>query len=134
MSRVVLDTNVLVSGLLFDGPPGALLHLALVGDLDLVLSSALLSELERVLHRKFPHADAMAWETLAILKDTADLVTPTSRLIVIADDVDDNRVLECALDGRADTMVSGDRHLLALKTFRHIRILSPREYLASLHR
>jgi putative PIN family toxin of toxin-antitoxin system len=129
MVRVVLDTNVLISALLFGGPPGILLKLILEYQLGLLVSTDLLIELERVLHTKFPHAQQAVWETVSTLKEMSTITIPMERIEAIHQDPSDNHVLECAVSGQADAMISGDRHLLALKTFRGIPILSPHAFL-----
>lgn len=127
--RLVLDTNVVISGLLFGGPPGVVLDLVLEGAVELATSSSLVTELERVLQSKFPHAQQAIWDTVAILKEVAISTIPQEPVDVIAEDPSDNRVLECALSAHANAIVSGDHHLLSLKRFRGIQILSPRECL-----
>lgn len=124
--RIVLDTNITVSALLFGGLPRRLLQSALEGELTLATSSSLLAELEQVLRLKFPHAPQAIWDTVALLNDLAIHVVPAEAVSVIREDPADNRVLECAVTAHADAIVSGDRHLLVLKTFRGIPILSPR--------
>ncbi len=131
MPRVVLDTNVVISGLLFGGPPGAILDLIVEGLLDLAVSAELSAELERVLRNKFPGAQHAVWETVMFLKEIGISTVPTEQVQVVVDDPSDNRVLECALSAHADVIVSGDHHLLTLKTFRGIPILSPQTFLAS---
>lgn len=63
------------------------------------------------------------WKAMALVTE------PSERLSIIAEDPSDNRVLECALSAHADAIVSGDRHLLVLKVFRGIPILSPQVFL-----
>lgn len=132
--RLVLDTNVVISGLLFGGPPGQILELALTGEVEVATSSSLIEELEGVLQRKFPHAQQAIWDTVAILKEIAISTIPQEQVAVIPEDPTDNRVLECALSASAQTIVSGDQHLLALQTFRGIPIRSPQAFLAQWHR
>ena len=127
---IVLDTNVLVSGLLFTGPPHQLLSLVLSGTAELIASPILLNELERVLRLKFPQHLQAIHDTLQSVTERATLVFPTEQLTVISEDPSGNRILECALAGRADVIISGDRHLLVLKTFRGIPIHSPHDFLA----
>lgn len=129
--RLVLDTNVLISGLLFGGPPRALLELALERLIELLTSSPLERELARVLRAKFPERlDAVILETEGALFDLAVHIEPTETLSVIHEDPSDNRVLECAVSGQAEAIISGDRHLLALGSFRGIPILTPQAALA----
>ncbi len=129
-ARVVLDTNVIVSGLGWHGPSHDIVQSCLDFQHDLVLSSALLMEIERVLHYpKFHFSDSEILGYLALLREAADIVTPDFQVAIVQDDPDDNRVLECALAGGAQVIVSGDRHLLDLAEFEKIPILQPRAFL-----
>jgi putative PIN family toxin of toxin-antitoxin system len=114
---------------MFGGLPGVLLDLGLMQAFRLVISPALLDELEDKLRVKF---GVLAQDVAAIrvkLESAGDLIDPAIVLDVVTDDPDDNRVLECAVAGRADYIVSGDRHLLKLKEHAGIPILSAREFL-----
>ena len=130
--RVVLDTNVYISALMFGGAPGILLDLALAGGLQLIVSPALLDELRDKLIGKFGLDPLDVQVILAKLTGVAALVSPTESLRVVADDPDDDRVLECAIAGNADAIISGDRHLLALGAFQEIPILKVRDCLTLL--
>lgn len=129
MPRVVLDTNVIVSGLLFGGIPQAIVQAALSESFDLAISPSLLDELERVLKTKFPHRWEAIQDTLEALREIASSVTPSEEVTRISEDPADNRVLECAISAHADAIISGDKHLLVLKRFRGIPILSPTAFL-----
>jgi putative PIN family toxin of toxin-antitoxin system len=129
MTRVVADTNIYISALMFGGLPGVLLDLGLMQAFRLVISPALLDELEDKLRVKF---GVLAQDAAAIrvkLQSAGDLIDPAIVLNVVTDDPDDNRVLECAVAGQADYIVSGDRHLLKLKEHAGIPILTTREFL-----
>ncbi|HEY7216616.1 MAG TPA: putative toxin-antitoxin system toxin component, PIN family [Thermoanaerobaculia bacterium] len=129
-TRVVLDTNVIVSGLGWRGPSHDIVQSCLELQHDLVLSSALLVEIERVLrYPKFHFSESEILEYLTILREVADIVKPDFQVAIVQDDPDDNRVLECALAGGAEVIVSGDRHLLDLAEFEKIPILQPRVFL-----
>lgn len=129
-TRIVLDTNVIISGLLFGGLPGILIKYVMDGSIELAITPTLEAELERVLQTKFPHTQTAIHDTLEVLREIAIRVVPTEKITLISEDPDDNAVLECAVSARADVIVSGDNHLLLLKKFRHIWILSPRKFLA----
>jgi putative PIN family toxin of toxin-antitoxin system len=133
MMRVVADTNIFISALMFGGLPGEFLDLALAGIFDLVSSTTLLDELEEKLRNKFSLSieDAAAIRTR--LEGTADLVEADETLDFIKDDPDDNRVLECAMAGGANVIVSGDRHLLRLGAYSGISVLTVRQFIAGLH-
>lgn len=130
--RVVLDTNVYISALVFGGLPGALLDLAFLRSFEAIISPALLDELDEKLRMKFEVSAEDAVLIRARILDIAHLVRPEERLRVIAEDPDDDRVLECAISGKANCIVSGDRHLLALVNYRGIPIMRVREFLDSI--
>jgi len=126
--RVVLDTNVYLSAILFGGTPERVLDGARAGACDLLLSQAILDEVVGVLRRKFAFTGRQLADVERELRLRTAWVVTSSRLRVVPDDADDDRVLECALDGGADVVVSGDRHLLGLGQFRGVPILSPAEF------
>jgi uncharacterized protein len=133
MIRVVADTNVLISALMFGGLPGEFLNLAFAGDFVLVTSPALLDELDEKLRIKFEISAADADLFRRRLEATAEVVSTVPTLSVIKDDPDDDRVLECSVAGRADVIVSGDRHLKRLGTYDGSLILTVRQFLDKLH-
>jgi putative PIN family toxin of toxin-antitoxin system len=131
MTRVVLDTNVYISALMFGGLPGSLLDLAFLRAFTLIISPALLDELDEKLRAKFEMSPEDAAFLRAKLQNVAQVVEPPETLSVIAEDPDDNRVLECAVKGEAAVIVSGDRHLLKLANYQGIAIVSVRQFLES---
>lgn len=133
MIRVVVDTNVYISALMFGGLPGELLDLAFAGGFLLVSSPALLDELDEKLRFKFGLPTADADFIRSRLEEVAEIVSTTPSLSVIKDDPDDDRVLECAMAGRADMIVSGDRHLLKLGIFEGTPIITVRESMDRIH-
>jgi putative PIN family toxin of toxin-antitoxin system len=126
--RVVLNTNVFLSAFTFGGKPEALFEMARAGSIQLVVSTPILAELASILSSKFAWADEDIREALMVVGRHADLVKPGMRLRVLDDDAD-NRVLECAVEGHAEWIVSGDRHLLNLREFRGIRIVRVSDFL-----
>ena len=129
MVRVVADINVFISALMFGGLPGTFLDLALLQSFLLVTSPALLDELDEKLRLKFGLSPNDADLVRAQLQSSAVVVKPTVILAVIKDDPDDNRVLECAAAGEANYIVSGDRHLLQLRSYEGIPILTVRQFM-----
>ncbi len=130
MIRVVLDTNVWVSAFLFGGKPAEVVQWALKGKISVALSPALKEELESVLAVKF-HFPQQILETMIVELNTLALFFyPTEKLFIIREDPADNRVLECAIAAKAQAIVSGDKHLLNLRKFREIFILSPADFLS----
>lgn len=123
--RVLLDTNVLISGILFRGLPRSLLERAIRGELDLVTSPVLLDELERVLTDALGVPPELARLARSELEALAEVVVPND-VPSVSRDPDDDQVLAAALEARA--IVTGDRDLLVLQTYRGIPILSPAEF------
>jgi putative PIN family toxin of toxin-antitoxin system len=115
---VVLDTNVLVSALGFGGPPLDALLRTFDDDVRLLASEETLDELERVMtYDRLPFTDADRTQYSAILRREADVVRP-DEVVEVVRDSDDDKFLEVALAGDADYVVSGDRDLLALGSYR----------------
>jgi len=127
--RVVFDTNILVSALVFPGGRGdAALRRIIAGTDQLMMSRAILDELLEVLSRKFARDAEELAHVAVFFSELALVVTPKRRLRVVQDEPD-NRILECAIAGRADAIVTGDKALLALKNFRDIPVVTLRSYL-----
>ena len=112
---VVVDTNVLVSGLLFGGPPGAVIEAAVEGTYTLALSSTILAELEGVLLRaKFGLREEVVRTLVRDIESVGVVCYPGKSHQVVEDDPADNAIVDCAVEAKADYVVSGDRHLLRL--------------------
>lgn len=132
--RVVLDTNVVVSALLWGGTPYRLIQAASAGEIELFASAVLLDELRHTLAR--PHLAARLAQQPSSVAQAIDFygqlvghvapraIAPTSR------DPDDDHVLACALAAQAQLIVSGDNDLLDLGTYRTIAIVTPAQALA----
>jgi hypothetical protein len=132
--RAVLDTNVVVSALLWGGTPERLIETAGEGALELFTSEPLLAELAGILTRsKFAallrRRTLSAADILARYRELAETVEVAPVSEAALRDPDDAVVLACAVCARADTIVSGDGDLLALGSYRGIRVLSPLEAL-----
>ena len=127
MIKVVLDTNVLVSALIKRGKPRALIFEVVKGNAQLILSKGILEELAEVTAndkiRKYAKEEDVE-KFLQIIKDAADMVSIKSRFTVVKNDPTDDLFLRTAYDGQADYIISGDKHLLSLKEFRGIKILT----------
>jgi len=135
MPRVVLDTNVLISALIRDGKPRKLLLKAYEDRYSLILSSKMLEEFFEVSRRKYlrqflSEKDVVRFSRM--LANVAQFVQMKSKFKVVLEDPDDDFVLRTAYDGKAEYVVTGDKHLLGLKQFRGIRIVSVNEMLALL--
>jgi uncharacterized protein len=138
MIRAVLDANVLISAVLSaKGSPAAILAYWQKGGLEVVVSEAILREVERVIHYpriqgRYPLSEEKIERFLGLLRRYAILVKPREQIDAIEDDPSDNRYLEAALAGEASYIVSGDHHLLDLKRYRDIQILAPNEFMTFL--
>ncbi len=129
MTRVVADTNILISAILFRGLPGSFLDSAIDDAFLLVTSPTLLDELEGKFLAKFKLSSAQADSHRHMLEELCDIVSTIPSLAVIHADPDDDRVLECAIASRADYIISGDRHLLNLSSYEGIPILTVRQFM-----
>ncbi|MGB4593393.1 MAG: putative toxin-antitoxin system toxin component, PIN family [Coriobacteriia bacterium] len=127
--RVVLDTNVYVSAYGFGGKPAAAVRGAILGDYTLIASPAILTELADKLYEVLGFDDEHVRGVIRQIARVAEVVRPTQALHVVSDEAD-NRVLECAMDGNADIIVSGDKHLLGLGAYEGVEIIRVAEFLA----
>lgn len=128
--KVVIDTNVFVAGLNFTGKPSEVLELFIEGEIQVYISLFILGEIEIILREKFEWSERKIQKVLDLIKRKAVLVEPKTKISVIKEKVDDNRILECTIEGKVDYIISGDkRHVLPLKEFEGIKILSPSDFL-----
>ena len=134
MIRAVLDANVFISGILnAQGVPGQVLDAWRAEQFQLLISPPILEELERVLH--YPKIAMRHGWSLALVQQflfrltTIAITTPGDLLLSVVDDPSDNRYLECAVEGHATHLVSGDRDLLRLGRFEGIAIVTPHTFL-----
>ena len=125
MLRVVLDTNVLVSAVISDGKPRELLRKGIANQFSIIVSDSILKELANVLHRpKFKTSEEEIHMVILALVQTSEVVDVRSRLKVVKEDRKDDIITNTAYDGSADVIVTGDKHLLKLKRFRTIKIIT----------
>ncbi len=134
--RVVLDTNVLISALLFSGITSKLVPLWQRGTFTVLLSREILEEYLQVLaYPKFQLSEGeikglIEKELLAFVQ----IIKPGMRVHVIKQDPSDNKFLECAVAGRAGSVISGDKVLLAIRHYRQVRIQTPSQFLKAFYR
>jgi putative PIN family toxin of toxin-antitoxin system len=129
--RVVFDTNIFVSAFVIQGglADKALLNI-IEGRDDLVLSKAILDELLSVLVAKFSRDEDEISRIALFLSEIAEWTNPTETIDILKDEPD-NRILECATSGKAAAIVTGDKEMLRLGSFRGVKILSLKAYLES---
>jgi putative PIN family toxin of toxin-antitoxin system len=127
---VVFDTNIYVSALLFGGIPEEIFELAREKSIELIVSPAILLELGKILQNKFNFKRREILYALQEIRRIAKVVFPKIKLNIIKNDPPDNHILECALAGQANFIVTGDKkHLRVLNQFRNIKILLPAEFI-----
>jgi len=129
--RVLIDTNVIISGTFWSGKPKRLLNTARRGEITYITSKTLLEELRETLtdpEKPFQLNEKETEKVVRNLRTFAILISPTSQVSVCRDE-DDNRVLECAMDGEASYIVTGDKDLLDLKSFEGIKIAKVSDFL-----
>ena len=128
--KVVLDTNIYISAILFGGNPGRIRKLSKEKKLEILISEAIIAEVAEVLRKKFNWKSWQISQIIDEIRETATLIIPNQTLSMTKKDEDDNRILECAVEGKVQYIVSGDKqHLLPLKEYQGVKILSPAEFL-----
>lgn len=128
--RIVLDTNVLISGVFFSGPPSKILDACFTGQHELAVSPEIIEEYSRVgtgFSGNDPHPDFARF--LGMIVGVALLVSPQAASEAICADSDDDKFFHCALASGATHIVSGDKHLLAVSGHGGITVIRPREFM-----
>lgn len=133
MLKVVLDTNVLISSIISDGKSRELLKKGIANQYRIITSDLILKELETVLCRpKFKTRQEEVNRIIHALNKTAHVVAVKTTIKAVKKDPQDDMIIETALDGEAQIIVTGDNHLLALERFQEIRIITIEEMLTYL--
>ena len=127
--RVVLDTNIFISAFVI---PGSLVEKAILNIIEeedsLLISAHIIDEVLSVLSSKFGRDREGLSHVAVALSELAELVKPARRIKLLKDEPD-NRILECAIYGEADLLVTGDKKILQLQEYKGVKIISLREYL-----
>ena len=126
---LVFDTNVLISGYLWNGAPRQAIQLIKSGDFDLLYCRGSIDEIVRVLSVKFKLNAIEIYRIVLDIKSMGKNIGISSREHPISEDPSDNLFINLAIDGNAKIIVSGDSHLLKLKEYRGIEIISVAEFL-----
>jgi putative PIN family toxin of toxin-antitoxin system len=127
--KVVFDTNIFISAFIIPGSQAENAVLRIIEGRDvLLLSKGILDELLTVLSTKFSRDKEEISRVAVILSEIAEWVVPSEKIKVLNDDPD-NRILECAVSGNADVIVTGDKQLLRLRGYEKTKIISLKEYL-----
>ena len=135
--RIVLDTNVIVSAVIWGGTPLRLVQAATAGDIELYTSPALLAELREVLGRehlasRLAQQRSLVEQAIGHYADLAISVSPLSTPRVVPGDADDDHVIAAALAAHANLVVSGDKHLLSMGSYKGIGIVTAVQALVAL--
>ncbi len=133
MIRAVIDTNVLISAFITYGKPRKVLDKVFTGKIRLLTSPAILLEFEEVLSReKFGLHKNQVQRIVSLMIHSSEVIEPKTKITLITEDPDDNKIIECAVDGRAKCIITGDKHLLKLGKYKDIRIMSPSSFLKNI--
>ncbi len=129
IKKVVVDTNILISSLIFPGRVVVEIFDEIIdGQIMLGISEDIIREFIRVCVYKFEYDPEKTVKIAEIIRRISKIITPSKKFNVITDEAD-NRILECAVAFDADYIISGDKHLLKLKKYKNIKILSPYEFI-----
>lgn len=129
--KAVLDTNVLISGVISTGVPHELLVMGFEGEYDIVVSVETLTEFRRTLLKypdRFQMIEAEVQREVETVRYFAEFVDPEGEIRAVDADPDDDKFLEAAVAGNVDYLVSGDSHLLDLESVQGIDIVEPRTF------
>lgn len=126
--RAVIDTNILISAIIFGGNPKKTIELIQENKIIAIISPVLLSELTEVLVKKFHFTPDKIYLVEELIKENFVLVQPNKTLNIVRDK-DDNRVIEAAMHGKCQYIVTGDKDLLDLKIYEKIEIVTTEVFL-----
>ena len=129
--RIVIDTNVLISAIFWTGKPKQLLNHVRRQKIIFVISNQLLNELREILIRQdkpFHLSGNEADQVVEAMRGFAEIVEPHSQITVCHDEMD-NRVIACAIDGKAEYIITGDLHLLGLRSYKSVKIMGVSDFL-----
>lgn len=130
--KIILDTNVFISGIFFSGPPSQILKAWQNSRLQVVLSQEILNEYQRVaesLAAKFPTIDILP--IIELMTIHGQLIDVEGFDVSVCDDPDDNKFMECAIASNSKIIISGNKHLLKVSGCQGITVLKPREFVDS---
>ena len=134
MIRITVDTNVLVSATFWYGASYRIIELVEQGKVELVLSEAIIQEFSAVLEyeeikTKVVNKGLLMLRTVEKLVSMSKIVVPAIKIAVVKEDPDDDKILECAVAGDVNYLISKDNHLLRIVKYGKIKIVSPEEFL-----
>jgi putative PIN family toxin of toxin-antitoxin system len=128
--KVIFDTNIIISAIIFGGNPGICFEMARAGEVQLFTSKALLLELAAKLNKKFKWTQNDIEEVIIGISKFAEIINPKEEIDLIKKDPSDNKILEVAREVKADFIISGDkRHILPLGVFEGTKILTATDFI-----
>lgn len=130
MIKVVIDSNIYISGILFSGNPRIILDLAIKGKIQVYISPDILSELKDVLSKKkFSFSPNIIQSIIGEIESITTLIVPLKKHNIVTRDIDDNIIVDCAIESNAEFIITGDNDLLSLKEFKNVKIIKPVDFL-----
>jgi len=132
--KVTVDTNVLISATFWYGDSNIIIKLIENKEIVLILSEEVIEEYANVLkyneiQNKIKDKNLEMLHSLQKIISISTIIEPKNKLKIIKEDPDDNKILECAIEGKVDYIITQDNHLLKLKEFKGIKIITPKEFL-----
>jgi len=134
MIRAVLDTNILISSIFWKGKPYKIIKKGLNQEYRIILSLPILKETKKKLRNKFDVPKSKVDLLINILMTYSEVIDVETNLKVVKDDPDDDKIIECAVDGEADYIITGDSHLTKIGEHDQIKILKPHQFLEILEK
>jgi len=129
MIKAVIDTNVFLSAIFWGGTPAQVIKLALSKKIIGVTSKQILQELEEKLLKKFGFPENQTAAYLTLIIENFSMVEPAHKVSIVKEDPDDNKIIEAAIEAKADCIVTGDKHLLKIAIYSGIEIVKPHNLL-----
>lgn len=126
----VLDSNVIISAFTHGGTPRTVLDLLWLGEMECAISPFILAEVGKSLREDFDWVDSAVERTIAALKRHCVLVHTRKEASISGLSLADNRILDCAVQGRIQYLITGDKGIQQVREFQGVKILSPTEFLA----
>jgi len=132
--KVTLDTNILISSTFWDGDSNKILNKVENNKIELILSEELIKEFTKVLNyeeikNKIRDKSLEMNRTVEKIISLSKIVAPLTKFDIVSEDHDDNKIIECAVEGNVNYIITNDNHLLKLKEFQEIKIITPVEFL-----
>ncbi len=129
MTKIVLDTNVLISATLWDNSSAQkFLFECIKNNVQFFSSQEIIEEYKRILARDFDYEEQEIGEILKRILQFITLVDPRKKVYIVKEDADDNKIIECAIESGAEYIISYDKHLLKIKEYDGIKIVQPEEF------